>query len=615
MHHPAELAADSPAAVEDALNVALDLVARGEIDGICRAIGIVRSSGLHPADDGFQSVIVEIAFQMLERLDRNIADADVPLLLCELDRDVAALALDLLVSANFADGIVRMNEIADSTALLIAGLTAAAGDREAAKSLLAQANAVRANMPFSIATTQFLYLMHADSGEVIQTLLAQLLDGLDHPETWPALPAVVRRFPDIVEETAKLVDAPLGLYAELWTLAHALFLAARGETLEALSRIEPIAIAHSQSALVQGAYFHIKSLLDRDNALYDLTDKFCSTPFDVLDVLDGKSHLCCASWLTESVGDLATSDWREVWNSDTAQAIRASIHDGSYRFCNKTACPKIAGNSLPTKAQAAAVSEQKRDIVERRKTLVDGSPYRVNLAYDMTCNLSCPSCRTSKIAADSATRARFDKLQEEAILPMLRGSKLVFITGSGDPFASKNFRSLIERLGPDDYPELRFQIMTNGMLFTRKEWDRFPSLHGRTAHLRISLDAATGPTHELLRRGARWPVMLENLAFAAELRAANLVERLDFAFAVQADNFREMGDFVDMAHHYGADHIGFLRLTNWGTFTSAEYASKAIFMPSHPDHAEFLEVMCDPRLRDPIATLNDLSEFLPKSAH
>jgi hypothetical protein len=48
-----------------------------------------------------------------------------------------------------------------------------------------------------------------------------------------------------------------------------------------------------------------------------------------------------------------------------------------------------------------------------------------------------------RFAADEALRARFDRLQERAILPMLKSAKTVFITGSGDPFASKNFRALI----------------------------------------------------------------------------------------------------------------------------------------------------------------------------
>jgi MoaA/NifB/PqqE/SkfB family radical SAM enzyme len=107
---------------------------------------------------------------------------------------------------------------------------------------------------------------------------------------------------------------------------------------------------------------------------------------------------------------------------------------------------------------------------------------------------------------------------------MLKDARLAIVTGSGDPFASKNFRQLIERMTADEFPDLRFQVMTNAMLLTEREWDNFPALHERTAHLRISIDAATGPTHEKLRRGAKWDVMERNLAFAGRLRAAGQVK-------------------------------------------------------------------------------------------
>lgn len=295
----------------------------------------------------------------------------------------------------------------------------------------------------------------------------------------------------------------------------------------------------------------------------------------------------------------------------TAQDIRASILDGSFKYCNKTACPHIAANTLPTRAKASESSPKLHDIIGNNRTAIVEGPERVTLAYDKTCNLSCPSCRTEKIASDSATRDRYERMQENAILPMLRTAKAVDITGSGDPFASKNFRRLMERLTAEDYPDLRFMVMTNGMLLTPREWEKFPSLHGgRVASMRVSLDAASGPTHELLRRGARWPVMEENLAFIGELRKAGEIGMFVITYTVQVDNYREMGDAIDLGYKYGADSVDFLRITNWGTFTNAQYAHAAVFMPSHPQHEAFLESMQDPRLRDPMSRLHDLGSFV-----
>jgi hypothetical protein len=131
--------------------------------------------------------------------------------------------------------------------------------------------------------------------------------------------------------------------------------------------------------------------------------------------------------------------------------------------------------------------------------------------------------------------------------------------------------------------------------------------------LRISIDAAIGSTHEALRRGARWPVMLENMRFAGDLRAAGQIQNYMLVFVVQTDNFREMGDAVDLAEQVGATEIYFMRITNWGTFSTREYREKSVFLAAHPQHGEFLEAMQDPRLRRPSVTLGDLQPFVDRS--
>ena len=378
----------------------------------------------------------------------------------------------------------------------------------------------------------------------------------------------------------------------------------------ALAEIAPLAVMASQSALVQGAVFHLQSLGDPENPRYHLEGKICTAPFQQLDVLENSAHQCCASWLHQSAGDLSAQPWREVWNSAPAQAIRASVLDGSYRYCSKTACPKIQANSLLPAGDLAASDPFWAEVIAAQRTRMDSGPRIVNLAYDRTCNLSCPSCRTERYAADEATRARYTAMQDEAILPMLHEAEVVFVTGSGDPFASKNFRNLLYALTPEAYPNLRFQIMTNAMLLTPVQWDAFPALHGRVKILKISTDAATAPTHEKLRRGSHWPTVLANMAFAGQLVARGDVEYFDITYTVQNDNFREMGDAVDLAKQVGASGIHFVRITNWGTFIPDQYRDKAVFLPGHPDHAAFLASMRDPRLLDPMVLLGDLEVFV-----
>lgn len=451
--------------------------------------------------------------------------------------------------------------------------------------------------------------------EIIDLMLSVLSDGLDHPELWTELPRFAALIPDFTERLNLRLQHERG-NAERVSLRVLLAVvqAADGSAQDMIAWLEPLAIAHTQSPLVQGAMFYLHGLIAPGHPKYRLQGRICSAPFVQLDVLERSTHQCCASWLHTSAGDLSTSGADEVWNSDNAQAVRASIHDGSYRHCNKMTCPKIQAGDLTDASEAADWSEDWRTIIEEKLTTLQRGPEIVNLAYDRTCNLSCPSCRTQKWAADEATRARFDAMQQRAILPLLKNARTVFVTGSGDPFASKNFRRLMTQLDATEYPDLRFQIMTNAMLFTPKQWAEFPTLHGRVKTMKISIDAATGQTHELLRRGARWPVMLANMTYAGELHAAGLIDHFELVFTVQSENYREMGDAVTLMDEVGASGIYFARLTNWGTFDDAEYAKKAVFLPGHPEHEAFLSAMQDPRLRRQEVILGDLHPFVNEPA-
>lgn len=453
----------------------------------------------------------------------------------------------------------------------------------------------------------------ARANGMVDIMLTILADGLDHPELWPCIPEYLDANPLIADVLQERVAIVRRSEASAATILLAMSGAAAGAVTEMTDVLIDLSANFSQSPLVQGALFHLRSLQNPSDPRYALGERFCETPFEQLDVLDGSSHLCCASWLQTSIGSLTDGAWESVWNSPVAEEIRASIHDGSFRHCNKGACPKIQGNALPIKGKLAVSSPQWGEIIDSGATALTYGPKVVNLAYDRTCNLACPSCRVGRYAADDATRTRYGALQEQAILPVLKTAETVFVTGSGDPFASKNFRHLMKALTVTDYPNLKFQIMTNGMLFTPKQWEAFSSLHRRVGVLKISIDAATGPTHELLRLGAHWPTMIENMTFAGTLLANGMIDNFELVFTVQEENYREMGDAVDLARKVGANGLFFARMTNWGTFSPEAYQRKAVFLPLHPDHAAFRHVMQDDRLADPIVLLGDLQSFRPES--
>lgn len=397
-------------------------------------------------------------------------------------------------------------------------------------------------------------------------------------------------------------------------LAHLFAFHAGAAPPEALATFAASALArHSQSPLVAGYAYHVRRLLAPEPEAFDLREHVCETPFERLDVLERSAHLCCASWLHKSAGDLSSQSHEEVWNSEAAAAIRQSVLDGSYRYCNKVACPEIAGRRLPRKDDLAR-DPWWRAVIEGHLGAIDRAPRQVNLAYDRHCNLACPSCRTELITSDDADRERLDKITQRAIFPLLALAREALVTGSGDPFASRTFRKLLAWVSDATCPDLKLTLMTNGMLFTEREWEKFPNLRGKVGLVKVSMDGATRETHELLRRGSRWDVMQSNLRFIGSLLARGEIDAYELVFVVQQENYREMGDFVDLAARVGASRVYFERVTNWGTFSPEAYARKAVFSPAHPEHREFLVALADPRLRDPRVFLGSLAEFVARDA-
>jgi MoaA/NifB/PqqE/SkfB family radical SAM enzyme len=371
------------------------------------------------------------------------------------------------------------------------------------------------------------------------------------------------------------------------------------------------------------------------NVLTDLRGRFCSRPFEVLvstqtnrwsaatqsiEQVMGESYLCdCVAWLPHSIGNVISAESPDaIWNSAGAQEIRRSILDGDFRYCSRTLCPAIVNDALPKREEVEA--PRLRAIIDDNQTVLADPPRLLSLGHDASCNLACPTCRPAILMADREQNERLDRARDRVILPMLRGSHStgLRLTAWGDPFASRHYRSIIEALRGDEYRGVRLFLLTNGLLLTRKQWAAMPHLADRVVALSVSVDAATKETYEDVRRPGRWEVIEENLRFFGELRrAGNFVlddsgrdagdqgTGFGINFVVQIANFREMPAFARLGQEIGADYVGFQKYISFG-HEGTSYSDKDIASPSHARHAEFLEVLKHPNMRDPRVMLMQL---------
>jgi MoaA/NifB/PqqE/SkfB family radical SAM enzyme len=373
--------------------------------------------------------------------------------------------------------------------------------------------------------------------------------------------------------------------------------AAREEDWPRVFRHAKTAVAMNQRDLfAQRLFLRARTRIDHaaSTVADDLSDFFCPHPFESFELRpNGDVHTCCPAWLPVPIGNFHRQTPDEIWNSAAAQAIRSSILDGTYRYCSRLHCTAIVNRRLVGRAELK--DPYHREIVAQKLVRLERRPVRVLMSQDQSCNLSCPSCRTKLILARKDEQDRLNELFETVIFPLLRDARQVKITGSGDPFASGHYRYVLKRLSRREIPQLRVQLQTNGLLLDRRAWQEL-GLDGLIESVWVSIDAARSETYATLRRGGSFGKLLQNFDFLGELRRQDRIRRLRLDFVVQARNFREMPDAVDIARAFGFDHIHFQMIRNWGTFTVAEFDRHFIGSPDHPEYGEFLEVLRHPNL-------------------
>ena len=320
----------------------------------------------------------------------------------------------------------------------------------------------------------------------------------------------------------------------------------------------------------------------------------CSQPFERFDIgPDGNVLVCCGHWLPTSIGNFMTQPVDAVLNSPIAQKIRQSVTDGSYKYCNHLECGTMAQESL---ARRDAIPHARtREAVASGDFRLEGVD-EVMFAFDQTCNLSCPSCRTHVITEKTSQSIEKAQAVEEKLLPLLPTLRVLNLNPAGELFGSRPSRKLLGLINEERCPDLLLDIISNGTLFSEDEWNKFPGIHGKIRSVRISTDAACKETFETLRRLGKYDVFCANMRFLRGLRDRGVIPWFKLSFTYQLGNFREMREFVAFCDEMHADFAIFERLQNIA-FTAEEYRLNAVHHPDHPSHAEFIEIIKDPVFR------------------
>lgn len=351
-----------------------------------------------------------------------------------------------------------------------------------------------------------------------------------------------------------------------------------------------------------------------------LKDRFCAAPFDALSTgWQGDAFICtCPAWMPFKIGNITEAESADtLWNSAKAIELRTSILDGSFRYCSRTLCSLINTRSLPRRSEVTRPDLAKQ--IRENDPVMPDAPKVVELNHDNSCNLACPSCRTEIRMAKPAEIDRYQQATPRVLLPMLKKvTRYTYISGGGEAFASRHYRSILSQLNKEEFPDLKVFLITNAQLINRKMWGDFENLNGMFLRIAVSIDAATKETYERVRLPGKWENLLAGMEFLAQLRAEGHTPSLGINFVVQQENFRELRLFYELGNQWGVDSIWLQRLTNYGSYSAAEFHAKDVCRSGHPDHRELIEILQDPVFQDPrihaqMLQSSVLSAPLPKS--
>ena len=340
--------------------------------------------------------------------------------------------------------------------------------------------------------------------------------------------------------------------------------------------------------------------LSRDVLLSGL---FCARPWEFFEITtNGSVTACCPAWLPKIIGRMPEETMAQIWNSAEVKEIRLSILDGSFSFCKASNCPLIASNSLPKLDEV--VNAKHQSIIQNRKIDAEEIPSHWNLCYDNSCNLFCPSCRLSRINYSQGEEyEKKEKIQKHVIAAIFQephtNKITVNMSGAGDPFGSKLYMDLLINIDGRLFPNVKFDLQTNGVLFSQKNFDAIWKLHNNIGNVVVSFDAATETTYKLTRRGGNYDILLKNLLMLDYLRSINVVKHLRIDFVVQWLNYIEMPMLINVLNDYPSiDQITFSLINNWGTFTEEDFNRHAIWRRDHPEFNNFMAVLRNPILSD-----------------
>lgn len=307
-----------------------------------------------------------------------------------------------------------------------------------------------------------------------------------------------------------------------------------------------------------------------------LKDFGCSSISRYLEIHStGDISICCYSWLPEYCGNIITDSIDDIINNTNRISMIRDMDNGEFTNCNDH-CPFIS--SLLTNNKNIGNFIVPLDLLPQIKK---SRPLVISFSYDKSCNLQCPSCRSSLILHKLGENQQIVDVHSgvEKLIDYLleQGEDIVLnITGSGDAFASPTYWDYLKKLSSKPFRKnLSIRIMTNGILMTSNKWDEIKHIWDNIISINVSIDAFTSDTYSKIRVNGSKITLDKNLKVLNELIKNKNFKNLkswQTNFTVQKNNYKEIIDYTRWQLSYDQlSTVFFNYVAKWGHMSDELY--------------------------------------------
>lgn len=320
--------------------------------------------------------------------------------------------------------------------------------------------------------------------------------------------------------------------------------------------------------------------------------KICKNGKDWIQVFnsDGMVRLCGWTGADGRIGSLLDYSMPEIFHGEKAEKLREKLLCQDYSSCSVDDCPYLMTGEIKTyQTEMGELPEY---------------PERLYLAFENRCNYRCPSCNIhcADAGKDKEQIEHDYDIIESRLREAMPHARIIGANGQGELFCSKRIMKLLSEWEPiAPVEECQVYLETNGSLFDAEHWKQIENIGKYYVWVTVTVMSFDQAIYEHLS-GAKYPIskIEDNLRFIKSLREKNIINFVQLATVVQAENFREMPEFARRCiEEFGADRVRLRPYANWGVQNSMEEFFIDIRNPMHPYHQEYREVMRHPYLSNP----------------